>query len=378
MSGEVRQSLSSASDEAANQILSEAPVFVIAASGTGGHLFPAIYIARALKDALPGCVVEFIGSGRPLEEKVIDGAGYKRHVVGVSGVKQSGIAGVFRFLMCVPSAWSQVRTILKSRNTRAVVGVGGYVSVIPILVAKFMGKTTWIHEAELHPGMANWFLSLFAKKISLAFEDAKVPFWAAPEYTGHPVRPEISAVDTKTIPDDAPKRILVLGGSQGARALDVALPKVLAGLGKCDVQICHQARPENVESVSAAYQEAKIQARAVPFIEDMAAAYAWSDVVVSRSGAGSIMEIATVNRPAILVPYPHQQGTHQSDNAKTLSNRGKAYLVEEGDLFEQRLGGAMGKLLTRDSFRTMKEAASDSRNVDAANRIAKRIVELSE
>lgn len=356
--------------------VSAAGVYLIAASGTGGHIFPALYIAQAIKNADPLATVEFIGSGRPLEEKLIDSAGYTRHVIGVSGVRQSGIGGLLRFVRSVPAAANQIRQLIRTKKVRAVIGVGGYVSVVPVLVAKICRVPTWIHEAELRPGTANWFLSLFAKRMSLAFEDAKAPFWAKIEHTGHPVRPEISAVDRTTIPVDAPKRILVIGGSQGARALDVSMPTALGLLETLGVQVCHQCRPENVDEVSKAYSEKKITARVLPFIEDMAAAYSWSDIIVSRAGAGSIMEIATVNRPAILVPYPHQQGTHQTDNAKTLSTRGKALLVEEGADFEKRLQSSLEELLDPAKYRAMKELPGDGRNVDAADRIAKGIVGL--
>ena len=144
---------------------------IVAASGTGGHLIPALHIVDALKRAEPSCVVEFIGAGRPLEEKLIVEKGYTRHTIASAGIKRRRLTGAVQFLVRFPKGVSQIRSLYRSFRPDVVVGVGGYVSVLPVIVARFMGIPTWIHEAERKPGLANKVLGYFADRMSTAFAD---------------------------------------------------------------------------------------------------------------------------------------------------------------------------------------------------------------
>ncbi len=350
---------------------------LIAASGTGGHLIPALHIARAIQERNPRAVIEFIGSGRPLEAKLIDTQGFKRHVVAAAGIKHRRLLGVAQFVARLPRAISQLRSLYRSFAPDVVVGVGGYVSVLPVIVARMSGIPTWIHEAELHPGLANRTLAYFADWISLAFGETELRGRAQREHTGHPVRSELSRVDRDTIREDAPRRILVLGGSQGARGIDEALAASTDVLAARTVEVVHQCREENMEPVLGAYKSAKIAAHVVSFIDDMPGAYEWSDVVISRAGASSVAEIACVNRPAIFIPYPFQQGTHQTDNAMTLVSKGKALLVDERDpAFRARLREALERILSPEGFRTLKSAPYEAHGLTAARAIAKGILSI--
>jgi UDP-N-acetylglucosamine--N-acetylmuramyl-(pentapeptide) pyrophosphoryl-undecaprenol N-acetylglucosamine transferase len=350
---------------------------LVAASGSGGHLIPAVHIARAIQERTPHAVIEFIGSGRPLEEKLIDAQGFKRHVVAAAGIKRRRLLGIAEFIARFPKAVSQLRRIYRSFAPDVVVGVGGYVSVLPVIVARVSGIPTWIHEAELHPGLANRTLAHFADWMSLAFAETEIRGRAQREHTGHPVRSELAQVDRDTVRDDAPRRMLVLGGSQGARGIDEALGACTEVLAARKVEVVHQCREENMEKVLNAYKAASIPAHVVSFIDDMTGAYEWADVVVSRAGAGSVAEIACVNRPAIFIPYPFQQGTHQTDNAMTLVSKGKALLVEERDpAFSVRLREAVDRILAPDYFRTLKSAPYEARGLNAARDIAKGILSI--
>ena len=351
---------------------------LVAASGTGGHLIPALHIVKALEKAAPGCVIEFIGAGRPLEEKIIVGNGYVRHVVASAGVKRRSIVGVLQFLWRFPRGVLQICSLYRRFRPDVVVGVGGYVSVLPVVVARLKGIPTWTHEAELHPGLANRVLGHFADRMSISFPDTRIRGRAKTEYTGHPVRPELSAVDGVSVRAGAPSRLLVIGGSQGARGLDQAVPDIAGVLAAKAVEVVHQCRPEAVDLVVNAYRAGKVKASVVPFIDDMPGAYGWSDIIISRAGASSVAEIACVNRPAIFVPYPFQQGTHQTDNAKALAARGKALVVEEREPeFGRRLREALSKILEPEAFQQMKEAPVDARGLEAAGRIAQGIVSLA-
>lgn len=354
----------------------QAPVRVlVAASGTGGHLIPALHIIRAIKELRPEAVVECIGAGKPLEEKILVGNGLTRHIIRASAIKQRGAFGILKFVSLLPVSFVQCASLFRRFRPDVVVGVGGYVSVLPVVVARLMGIPTWAHEAELHPGLANRVLGYFAATISTAFAETKIRGRAKLVFTGHPVRPELKAVDRMSIREGAPRRLLILGGSQGARGLDQAIVDFGTLLHERGVEVVHQCRPENSELVVNAYRAAKVQASVVSFIDDMAGAYDWSDVIISRAGASSVAEISCVNRPAIFVPYPFQQGTHQTDNARALATQNKALIVEETQPeFGKRLCSALQTILSDEIFRAMKSAPCEPRGLEAADSIAKGIV----
>jgi UDP-N-acetylglucosamine--N-acetylmuramyl-(pentapeptide) pyrophosphoryl-undecaprenol N-acetylglucosamine transferase len=351
---------------------------LVAASGSGGHLIPALHIMRAIKARQPNAVVECIGSGRPLEEKIIIGNGFTRHVIKASGIKRRGVLGVLRFVLVLPVALLQCIGLFRRFKPDVVVGVGGYVSVLPVVVARLMRIPTWAHEAELHPGLANRVLGYFAKSISTAFAETEIRGGAKLIFTGHPVRPELKGVDRTSVRPGGPKHLLVLGGSQGAQGLDQAISEFGALLDERGVEVVHQCRPENAELVVNAYRAAKVHASVVSFIDDMAGAYEWSDVIISRAGASSVAEISCVNRPTIFVPYPFQQGTHQTDNARALATQNKALIVEETQPeFGRRLRDALASILSEDTFRAMKNAPCEPRGLEAADAIARGILAAS-
>lgn len=350
---------------------------LVAASGTGGHLIPAMHIVSALRREEPTCVVEFIGAGRPLEEKLIVEKGFTRHTIASAGVKRRHLVGILQFITRLPGGVARIVSLYRSFRPDVVVGVGGYVSVLPVIVARCMGIPTWIHEAERTPGLANKVLARFADTMSIAFADTKVRGRARTVYTGHPVREELKAIDPITIGPDAPKHLLVLGGSQGARGLDEVVPHVAPLLAERKIEVVHQCRPDAMDLVVNSYRAAGVSAHVVSFIDDMAGAYAWSDLIISRSGASSVAEIASVNRPTIFVPYPFQQGTHQTDNARVLVDQKKAFLVEESQPeFPTRMQETLRNLLNPSVFRDMKGAPSAAPSQDAAATIARGILSL--
>lgn len=351
---------------------------LVAASGTGGHLIPALHIVDALRETSPGAVIEFIGAGRPLEDKLIVGRGNVRHVIASAGIKRRGPLGVVQFMARLPIGLFQCARLFRRFKPDVVVGVGGYVSVLPLIVARLMGIPTWAHEAELHPGLANKVLGYAADRMSISFRETRIKGRARTEFTGHPVRPELRGVDRGTVRDGAPARLLILGGSQGARGLDEAVTSFGELLRVRGVEVVHQCRQENVDLVLNSYRAAKVKASVVSFIDDMAGAYEWSDIIISRAGASSVAEISCVNRPTVFVPYPFQQGTHQTDNARALADLNKALVVEENQpQFGQRLTEALERLLSPETFRAMKDAPCEPRGLEAAQAIAQGIKGLS-
>lgn len=331
----------------------------IATSGTGGHILPAVYIANELKTL--GADVKFFGSGKPLEKKLIEG--FDIIELSVTGIAGLGIIGVLKFLLALPgSAYVIFREYLRNKP-HAVLGAGGYVSVLPILIARMLGIKTWIHEAENHFGLANRLLKYFAHNISAAHPDLPGTI-----YTGHPVRSDLKNITPNTC--EEPKKILVLGGSQGALALDETVPEIIQD----GLEVHHQAREENLSKVSARYKERGINALVVPFFKDLTAEYSWADIIISRAGAGSVMEISFTNRPTIFVPFPYAQGNHQKENAKKLKS--KSILVEEGNNFEAKLAIAVNQLLQRDFYQSMKNASFTPPPIDAAQKIAKGLLQI--
>jgi UDP-N-acetylglucosamine--N-acetylmuramyl-(pentapeptide) pyrophosphoryl-undecaprenol N-acetylglucosamine transferase len=345
------------------------PRVLIAASGSGGHLLPALIIAQAFKTRLPDAQIEFVGSGRPLEEIIIGRNGFKCQVISASGLKNRGLKGALEFVFSLPSGIVATWKLLNAFKPDVIVGAGGYATFLPITLGFARGIPTWIHEAELKPGLANSFLSLIASKTSIAFEHARMPFWARAQFTGHPVRPEIAAIAKEGSQVISPKKLLIMGGSQGAKAIDDAMVALSPYLREHGISIWHQCRKENLELVNAGYKSLNVEAKVESFIEKPQDAYRWADLVVCRSGAGTVMEIGLINRPTIFVPYPFAQGNHQLANAKTLADFGKALIVEEGADFQARLKNSLDKLLSDSSYQQMKNGPFVTRSAGAANSI---------
>ncbi|MCB0321736.1 MAG: UDP-N-acetylglucosamine--N-acetylmuramyl-(pentapeptide) pyrophosphoryl-undecaprenol N-acetylglucosamine transferase, partial [Bdellovibrionales bacterium] len=348
---------------------------LIAASGSGGHLMPARLIGEALVSM--GITVSFVGSGRPLEEEIFRSLSIPMYSVKISGLNNLGILGALKFAFQLPGAILSTVRILRKTQAQAVIGVGGYASVLPVLLGWLRGLPTWIHEAELAPGNANRFLSRFATVVSLAFPETKGYPVSKARFTGHPLRPDVAQVQPSQSPSGGcPKNILVLGGSQGARALDEAMVKIASELKPRGIVIRHQCRPESATLLREEYEAIGIQAEVVPFIHELGEAYAWADLVVARAGAGTILEIGVVNRPAILVPFPFAQGLHQHRNAETLEKIGKAKIVEEGDGFVERLHESIFQLLVTKNYFAMKNAPQAIRPMNAAQVIAEGVLHL--
>jgi UDP-N-acetylglucosamine--N-acetylmuramyl-(pentapeptide) pyrophosphoryl-undecaprenol N-acetylglucosamine transferase len=328
-----------------------------------------------MKAEAPGARIEFVGSGRPLEEKLIVQNGFPRHIVKITGIKQRGIKGVIDFIGAVPRALGELQTIFRVLKPDVVIGVGGYVSVLPVVLARLKGIPTWIHEAEIKPGLANRFLSFFSDRISTAFKSAEIRPKRKVVYTGHPVRGGLAEIK-RGAPRERISRVLILGGSQGAKGVDVAMQQLAPFVKERELEVWHQCRADNVETVKAGYRAHGVNARVDSFIDDMLGALSWSDLVISRSGASAIMELGVVNLPTIFVPYPFAQGNHQLANARVLADAGKALIVEEGEGFPERLKDALEKLLAPETYQKLLATPFESRSADAATTIARGALQL--
>ncbi len=336
---------------------------------------PGLHIAHALEEK--GIhEIAFLGAGRPAEDKILGGLNYTRYTLELARVKSQGVKGFIKFLLSFPLSVWRINSVLKDFKPAAVIGMGGYVAALPLMVAKLKGIPTWAHEAERKPGWANYFATFFADQISLAFPDAEMPRWAKTVYTGHPVRSTLKSISELPPSTDQPHKILILGGSQGARALDQGLQAIAPYLSQRSVEVWHQCREENLVSMEEFYKSKGIRAKVQSFISDMDAAYTWADVIIARAGAATVMEVEAINKPAIFVPYPFAQGNHQKFNALTLVDRGKGLLVEEGDGFAERLQAALVELLNKESYSKMQSVNIERRSITAASEIAERVLAL--
>ncbi|MCB0339599.1 MAG: glycosyltransferase, partial [Bdellovibrionales bacterium] len=245
-------------------------LFIIAASGTGGHIFPGLFIAQALLDEAKEkgaeVVVEFIGSGRPLEAKLIDSRGYRRHSIAMHGVVGRGLRGTLQAIVNFPIACAKIWKLYSKHRPRVVIGVGGYSSVAPIFVAWLRRIPTWIHEAEARPGLANAVLSIIASKISLSWSECRM--WSRRTViTGHPVRQELRKVTP--VAKERPENLLILGGSQGARSLDLAALNLAQYFKESGLKVWHQCREENLSMLESHYSEVHLSFRVNTFVDDM-------------------------------------------------------------------------------------------------------------
>lgn len=350
---------------------------MIMAGGTGGHIFPALAVAEHLR--AQGWKVVWVGVRGGMEERLIPPRGYTMAWVRFSGVRGRGIAAAallpFNLLIAF---WQTARSILAHRPD-LVLGMGGYVSFPGGMMASLLNRPLAIHEQNSVAGLANRVLAKLADRVLTtfpnAFGEATAVIW-----TGNPVRQEIVAMappENRYAARAGQLRLLVVGGSQGARILNTAVPEALASLApEARPRVMHQAGSGHEEAVRRRYQECGIAAEVVAFIDDMAARYAETDLIVCRAGATTVAEIAAAGIASVLVPYPHSVDDHQTINARFLADHGAALLIPQRELTAQRLASVLLGL-TRERLVGMAQAARAVGKPEATHAVAQVCVELA-
>lgn len=312
---------------------------LILAGGTGGHVYPALAAAQRLQQQ--GCRVVWLGTRRGLEAKVVPAQGIELHYVRISGLRGKGwVSWAWSPLKLVVALGQCLWQVMRLRP-QVVLGMGGFVAGPGGLAAWLMHRPLLIHEQNAIPGWTNRFLARLACEVLEAFPGSFPPRFRA-RHTGNPVRSRIVALpppnDRLAGRGNGPLRLLVLGGSQGARVLNAVVPPALAALrGAVVVAVRHQVGPEQLEPTRRYYRAVAVDGELVPFIEDMAEAYGWADVVLCRAGAMTIAELAAAGAASILVPFPFAVDDHQTANARYLAERGAALLVPQRELTSTRL-----------------------------------------
>jgi len=355
---------------------------LIATGGTGGHIFPALAVADALTARHPGAAILFAGGAGP------EGDMARRHGLdflelparGIMGRGVSGLLGGLAWLgRGLPLALREVRRF----RPDAAIGFGGYAGFCPVLAAALLGIPTAVHEQNSVPGVTNKVLGRVVKRIFLSFPDASGAFPAGKTVlTGNPVREVILAAGRARMADAdrAPgARVLVLGGSQGARPVNDAVIAALPRLMDQGVTLTHQAGRADADRVRTAYAAAGADpAQVRDFIDDMAAAYAQADLAVCRAGATTVFEVAATGVPALFVPFPQATHDHQTMNARALADTGAARLLPQAGLTGESLAEAVLALLgDAQQLTTMGRAARAFARPDAASDIARGLEALA-
>lgn len=350
-----------------------APVMIMA-GGTGGHIFPGLALARAL--AQRDVPVVWLGSRNGLEQRLVPEAGIDLRCIDIQALRGKGAAALLLAPLRLLRALWQALRLLRAERPRAVVSFGGFAAGPGGLAAWMLRRPLLVHEQNRIPGFTNRLLARFARRVLCGFEGA---FGADKgEMVGNPVRAEIAALPEpvqRMAGRDGPLRVLVLGGSQGARALNLAMPTAMQEAG-VELDVRHQCGARLQEAARAAYAEGGQAVRLEAFIADMAEAYAWADLVIARAGALTLAEIAAAGVAAVLVPFPHAVDDHQTANAQVFVDAGAARLLPESPQLAGQLAAKLRALAGDPALRLhMAQAARRLARPDAAERVAEIVLQ---
>lgn len=347
---------------------------VIVGGGTAGHVYPALAIAEAYRQAIPAVDVLFVGTPCGCEKWVVPQSGYRIEMVAGRPFFGAGAAGKARAIGSVMAGMLEARPILRAHRAHLVIGLGGYACAGTVLAAWSLGVPAVVHESNLAPGLANRMLGRFVDRVYVGFEAAGRPFPARRRVvTGNPVRPEVARLSgcDRRPPGlaERPARVLVTGGSQGAAFLNRHVPPLLERVARMGValDVRHQVGDHAPEPVAAAYARAGLPASTTPYLEDVAAAYAWADFAIARSGSATIAELAVAGLPSLLVPSPSAASDHQTANATAVAAAGAAAWIAEAAWETGGPGERVARLLRdADAWSAMSRAARQLATPNAA------------
>jgi UDP-N-acetylglucosamine--N-acetylmuramyl-(pentapeptide) pyrophosphoryl-undecaprenol N-acetylglucosamine transferase len=312
---------------------------ILSGGGTGGHIYPALAIARGILDRDPSAQILYVGTEKGMESTIVPRAGLAFQTVDIQGINRASLLKASKSLIKIPKSFWQARTILKEFQPDIVIGTGGYVSYPVVLAASYTNARTIIHEQNAFPGLANRTLAKRVDDVMLTFEEASPYFKGARvKVTGLPVRPEISQVDVdkarKSLNFKADLFTLVaFGGSRGAMSINKAMLQLMERYGRENIQIIWITGQEGYDKIQEELAaRVKIDSRRCrleirPYMYDIEQALAVSDLAVCRAGASTLCELEVIGLPAILVPYPYAAENHQEKNARALVNKNAAAMI---------------------------------------------------
>jgi len=350
---------------------------LIMAGGTGGHIFPALSVADHLRDR--GWKVVWLGARTGMEAKIVPQRGYPMAWIRFSGLRGKGLVRAALLPLNLLVAFVQSARAIFAHRPDVVLGMGGYVAFPGGMMASLLHRPLAIHEQNSVAGLTNKVLAGVADRVLAGFPHA---FGKRPrvDWTGNPVRTEIAYIpppDVRFAARSGPLKVLVIGGSLGAQALNEIVPQALAQIPAATRPVVtHQAGAAHVDALKACYAQAGVVAEATAFIDDMAGQYAASDLVICRAGASTIAELAAAGVASVLVPFPHAVDDHQTANARFLADRGAAILIPQSELTAARLAELL-TTLDRERLLAMAQAARAAGKPEATAAVAKVCMELA-
>lgn len=358
---------------------------VVAGGGTGGHLFPGVAVVEALQELDPGLKATFVGTERGIEARVIPGLGYDLRLMDVASLKGAGALGMARGMMQLPFSGLQARKFVKELAPDVVISVGGYAAGPMTMVAALSGVPTALMEQNATPGMTNKTLGRFVDRAFLTFEQSREFFGKTRcEVVGNPVRRQIldraEGFSYELADPGREFRILVIGGSGGAGSFNEGIPGWMKNLEEGPgrrIHIRHQAGRNRAEEVRARYEGFVGKAEIVEFIDDMAEAYAWCDLLICRAGASTMAEVLILGVPALYIPFPGAADNHQEKNALAVVEAGAGLMIDDSEIGTDRacrlLIGLMGNPT---ALSNVADRARMLGRPEAAMTIAQQILEM--
>ncbi|HQR04367.1 MAG: undecaprenyldiphospho-muramoylpentapeptide beta-N-acetylglucosaminyltransferase [Proteobacteria bacterium] len=347
---------------------------LVMAGGTGGHIMPGLAVAAHMRSL--GWRVVWMGNPDGMEAQLVPGHGIEMAWVRFAAVRGKGFLRKLLLPLNLLRACLQARRRIREADPDVVLGLGGYIAFPGGLMAALGGRPLLLHEQNAIPGLANRMLARLARRVMTGFP-AALP---RAEWCGNPVRDEIVRLPppaARMAGREGRLRLLVVGGSLGAQILNETVPRGLALIPEVErPEVVHQSGARHMESLQAAYAAAGVSAHLVPFIEDMAGAYDWADLVICRAGALTVAELAAAGVASVLVPFPHAVDDHQTANARFLASAGAAVLVPQADLTAEGL--ALIRNYSRAQLLEMAEKARECAKPDAAAAVARVCVELAQ
>jgi UDP-N-acetylglucosamine--N-acetylmuramyl-(pentapeptide) pyrophosphoryl-undecaprenol N-acetylglucosamine transferase len=352
---------------------------MIAAGGTGGHIYPGIAVANEILRRDPSSEVIFVGTSRGLETKIVPENGFQLALIHSAGLKNVGLKGKVKGLMTLPRSFVEARRLLREFRPAVVVGAGGYVSGPVLMMAVIMGIPTLVMDSNALPGFTNRRLAKFVDRAALTFQEA-IPFFGKKgTVTGNPVRKEFFEVKSREKNDHT--SVLVFGGSQGARAINNAMIGALDHLNgtRETMSVVHQTGEADFDRVRTAYLEHGWETADVrPYISDMMREFERADILICRAGATTCAEIAAAGKAAIMIPLPTAADDHQRKNAEAMQNAGAAKMIAQDRLSPAVLAATLTELANApESIVQMENAARQLAREDAAETTVDIIEELA-
>ena len=347
---------------------------LVMAGGTGGHVFPALAVAHELAER--GVAIDWLGTSAGIEAELVPAQGFALHTIDVKGVRGKKLLARLAAPFQVVRAVMQALTIVRRLRPHAVIGLGGYASGPGGLAARLLGLPLVVHEQNAVAGTTNRILSRVASRVLQAFPGA----FADAEVVGNPVRREIAALPApaqRGVGEHSPIRLLVLGGSLGALAINRLVPAALAACERDTFEVRHQCGRKHVDVTRQAYADAGVEATIEPFIDDMAAAYGWADFIICRAGALTVSELAAAGVGALLIPFPAAIDDHQTANGRWLVAGGAAQLIQQRDLSAETLAELLAGIAAEPGrLAAMADRGRQLAITDAARRVADTCLEV--